>query len=313
LKTLKKINVRENWSYLLKGFKSYLALEKGMSNNTLKAYIDDVKKLFSYIANCNIDKTPISVKEDFLELFLKDLVDVGLAKNSVARIISSIKNFYKYLSLEGLISNNPASNIEGPKISRKLPEVLSVEEINLLLNCIDHSTPHGLRNRALLETLYACGLRVSELTHLQIHHFFPDIGFIRVVGKGNKERLVPIGKTAIHHINTYLKYSRNKLPRIKKGAEGYIFLNRRGDILSRNMVFTIIKDLAEKAGIKKNISPHTFRHSFATHLIEGGADLKAVQDMLGHESITTTEIYTHLDTAFLKETLIKFHPRSFKE
>lgn len=303
----------DNWSYLLKGFRSYLALEKGMSVNTLKAYTDDVKKLFNYLANYKTAENPVSLKEENLELFIKELVELGLAKNSVARIVSSIKNFYKYLLLEGLISSNPASNIESPKTSRKLPEVLSIEEINLLIECIDHSTIHGLRNRALIETLYACGLRVSELTHLQIHHFFPDIGFIRVFGKGNKERLVPIGKTAIHHIKTYLKYGRNKLPRIKKGAEGYIFLNRRGDILSRIMVFAIIKELAERAGITKNISPHTFRHSFATHLIEGGADLKAVQDMLGHESITTTEIYTHLDTSFLKETLIKFHPRSFKE
>lgn len=303
----------EKWSALLKGFKSYLLLEKGMATNTLKAYTDDVKKLFNYLENYTTEEGPTSLDENTLELFLKNLVELGLSKNSIARIISSIKNFYNYLLIENLIKINPASNIEGPKTSRKLPEVLSVEEINLLIECIDHSTLHGLRNRAILETLYACGLRVSELIHLQIHHFFPEIGFIRVFGKGNKERLVPIGKTAIHHINTYLKHGRSKLPRIKKGAEGYIFLNRRGDVLSRNMVFSIIKDLANKAGIGKNISPHTFRHSFATHLIEGGADLKAVQDMLGHESITTTEIYTHLDTHFLRETLIKFHPRSFKE
>lgn len=302
-----------NWSYLLKGFRSYLVLEKGMASNTLQAYTDDVKKLFNYLSSRNPNDHPVTLKEETLELFIKDLVEIGLAKNSVARIISSIKNFYKYLLIEGLTTNNPISNIEGPKITRKLPEVLSIEEINRLMECLDHSTLHGLRNRAIIETLYACGLRVSELTHLQIHHFFPAIGFIRVFGKGDKERLVPIGKTAIKHINNYLKYGRTKLPRIKKGAEGYIFLNRRGDILSRNMVFAIIKELAEKAGIKKNISPHTFRHSFATHLIEGGADLKAVQDMLGHESVTTTEIYTHLDTAFLKETLIKFHPRSFKK
>lgn len=305
--------MKGNWSYLLKGFRSYLVLEKGMATNTLKAYADDIKKLFNFLDHHSANENPISLKEETLESFLKYLVEMGLAKNSVARIISSIKNFYKYLLIEGLINSNPTSNFQSPKIARKLPEILSIDEINLLIECIDHSTLHGLRNRAILETLYACGLRVSELTHLQIHHYFPDIGFIRVFGKGNKERLVPIGKAAIHHINTYIKHARNKLPRIKKGAEGYIFLNRRGDILSRNMVFAIIKELAEKAGIKKNVSPHTFRHSFATHLIEGGADLKAVQDMLGHESITTTEIYTHLDTAFLKETLIKFHPRSFKE
>jgi integrase/recombinase XerD len=292
-----------NWIDLKKGFKNYLILERSFSKNTISGYLSDLDKLSLFQPTIR----PEYLNQQDLENFLAYLNELCLSSNSQARILSAIKSFFNYLLLENLIQENPAELLDGPKIKRKLPEVLSQDEIFLILETLDLSTIHGRRNRAMLETLYATGVRVSELIQLKINDFFPDIGFIRVIGKGNKERIIPIGEVAIKHIRFTLEDQR-----LKNIHPEYLFVNKRNQPLSRIMVFQIIKEVTEKAGIKKNISPHTFRHSFATHLVEGGADLKAVQDMLGHESIVTTEIYTHLDTNYLKETLIKFHPRSFK-
>jgi integrase/recombinase XerD len=291
-----------NWIDLKKGFKNYLILERSFSQNTIQSYLSDLDKLNQYFNDIRPEKINLESLQEFL-IFLNEC---ALAANSQARILSSIKSFFQYLVLENVIKKNPAELLEGPKITRKLPEILSPDEIQLLLETIDLSTIHGRRNRAIMETLYATGIRVSELISLKQNDFFPEIGFIRVVGKGNKERIIPIGEVAIKHIRYSLEDSRHHF-----SSSDYLFVNKNGKPLSRIMVFQFIKIAAEKAGIKKNISPHTFRHSFATHLIEGGADLKAVQDMLGHESIVTTEIYTHLDTEFLRETLIKYHPGSF--
>jgi integrase/recombinase XerD len=297
-----------SWQPYLNGFKNFMRLERSLSENTVEAYLRDVGKLVEYFKMTEKEVLPEAVTRENLEGFLKFLHGLGLEVRSQARMVSGIKTFYKYLLMEDIIAASPAELIEAPKLTKKMPEVLSYHEIQRMLEAIDLSEPQGTRNRAMLETLYACGLRVSELTHLKLTNLFLDIGFVKVHGKGNKERLIPIGDEAVKHILLYLEHDRKHLKAIRKEDENIVFLNRRGAQLTRVMVFIIIKDLAKRAGITKNISPHTFRHSFATHLIEGGADLRAVQDMLGHESITTTEIYTHLDNEFLKETIILYHP-----
>ena len=298
-----------NWSSYIKGFKSYLKLEKSLSPNSVFAYIRDVEKFATYEENNLQIKQIKDLRLDDLQGFIRQINDIGLSARSQARIISGLKAFFRYLLLEGIIENDPANLLESPRPGRKLPDTLSKEDIDTIIAQIDMSLPEGERNRAIIETLYGCGLRVSELINLRITDIFFKDRFVRVIGKGNKERLVPIGNMAIKQIQLYLDNSRGQLMP-KKSEEDIVFLNRRGNRLTRNMIFMIIKDLAEKAGIRKNISPHTFRHSFATHLIEGGANLRAVQEMLGHESITTTEIYTHLDREFLKDSIEEFHPRS---
>jgi integrase/recombinase XerD len=297
------------WQSYIKHFKNYLRLERSFSDNSVQAYIRDTEKLAEYIELAAINVSPAETKEEHLLAFLKYLSELGLTAHSQARILSGIKAFYKYLLLENEITEDPTELIEAPRLPRKLPDVLSYEEIEQMLNAIDHSTPEGTRNRAIIEVLYSSGLRVSELIGLQLTFCYFDIGFIRILGKGDKVRLVPIGKEAIKYVEIYLDHVRSH-QEIKKDSEDIVFLNRRGGQLSRVMVFLIIKDVAEKAGIAKNVSPHTFRHSFATHLIEGGASLRAVQEMLGHESITTTEIYTHLDRDYLRQIITEFHPRS---
>jgi integrase/recombinase XerD len=286
-----------------------LQLEKSLSVNSIDGYMSDVEKLDQFFEMKRLKLQPEQIELDHLESFLAYLHDLGLGPRSQARIISGIKAFFKYLLIEDVIKLNPAELLETPKLSRKLPETLSLEEIESMFDAIDRSTIEGQRNRAMLETLYSCGLRVSELVNLKISDLFLDVEFVRVIGKGNKERLVPIGQSAVKQIKIYKNEVRVHQP-VKPGQEDILFLNRRGKGLTRNMVYHIIKELAKGAGIKKNISPHTFRHSFATHLVEGGADLRAVQEMLGHESITTTEIYTHLDREYLRETVMRFHPMS---
>lgn len=298
-----------SWKSTIAGFKAYLKLERSLSENSVEAYLNDVVKLQQFLAHHQLDRTPHTVQLADLQALLVWAIDLGMRPTSQARLISGLRAFYKYLALEEDATNNPTELLEAPKMGRKLPVVLSVEEIDTMLAAIDRSTPEGTRNVAIIECLYSCGLRVSELTGLTLSNCFFDEGFIRVTGKGDKQRIVPIGKQAIKYITMYLQGVRNHLD-IKPGHEDFIFLNRRGSQLSRVMVFNIIKELAVAAGIGKNISPHTFRHSFATHLVEGGADLRAVQEMLGHESITTTEIYTHLDRAYLREAITSFHPRS---
>ena len=295
------------WDSYKKGFKAFLQLEKSLSENSVEAYLNDIDKLTQYLMAIQKDISPNQVLLTDLQLFVQWVAELGLNATSQARIISGIKAFYKYCSIEGITTEQPTLLLEAPKIKRKLPDVLSVQEIENMLQVIDLSKPEGGRNKAILETMYSCGLRVTELTELKISCLYFDAGFIRVVGKGDKERLVPIGNEAIKFINIYRNNIRNHIT-IKPGMDDILFLNKRGEGLSRIMIFYIIKDLAMKAGIIKNISPHTFRHSFATHLIEGGADLRAVQEMLGHESITTTEIYTHLDRDFLRSTLQQYHP-----
>ncbi len=298
------------WEIQKKGFKGFLAIEKSLSDNSIEAYLRDIEKLTQYLELENKShSTPSQLTLDDLQHFLATLVELGLSPRSQARVISGIKAFYNYLLIENLTSVNPAELLESPKLGRKLPDSLSVEEIQLLIEGIDLSSPNGERNKAILETLYGCGLRVSELVNLKISNIYFDEEFIKVVGKGDKERLVPISRSALKQINIYLNQVRNHLS-IAKGFEDFVFINRSGKALSRVMIFTIIKQLTEKVGIKKTISPHTFRHSFATHLVNAGADLRAVQDMLGHVSITTTEIYTHLDTSYLHEEIRKFHPRN---
>ncbi|HEB62122.1 MAG TPA: site-specific tyrosine recombinase XerD [Bacteroidetes bacterium] len=298
-----------DWDSAIKGFKSYLMLERSLSANSIEAYIRDVHKLVEYLQIYELNISPTDIKFNNLKDFIIWVNSLGVAERSQARIISGIRAFYKYLMMEDIIDDDPTELLEGPKIGRKIPDVLNYEEIDAILSAIDLSTGQGHRNKAIIETLYACGLRVSELINLKISNYFPDIEFIKVIGKNNKERIIPIGSEAIKNIDIYIKNYRSKI-KIQKGNEDYIFLNRRGKKLSRIMIYHIIKELSKLAGIKKNISPHTFRHSFATHLVEGGADLRAVQEMLGHESILTTEIYTHLDTDYLKRTIIKYHPRN---
>ena len=297
------------WESYIKSFGVYLKLEKSLSANSVEAYMRDTGKLMQYLQASSQEVNPAGVNLEILRNFVKWINELGMSDRTQARVISGIKAFYKFLLLENLVAADPTELLESPKLSRKLPDVLSVDEINRLIDTIDLSKPEGHRNKAIIETLYGCGLRVSELVNLRISAVYFDSGFVRIIGKGNKERLVPLGKVAQKNIQIYLGSFRNRLTPAK-GSEDVLFLNRRGARLTRVMIFTIIKTLAEKAGIRKQISPHTLRHSFATHLIEGGADLRAVQDMLGHESITTTEIYTHLDREYLRDTIIQFHPRA---
>jgi integrase/recombinase XerD len=299
-----------DWNSSLSGFKAYLLLERSLSKNSIVAYEQDVSKLAYFFTLEEHSKGPLAIKYLDLVDFVIYINELGLGASTQARIISGIKAFFRFLLLEDLIHDDPSELLDGPKLSRKIPDVLTYDEISQIIDAIDLSEDHGHRNRAMLETLYASGLRASELIDLRITNYFPEIGFIRVVGKGSKERLVPIGETAIDQINIYIKHYRSKLKTIQKGFEDHIFLNRRGKMLTRVMLFTIIKQAKEKAGIDKKVSPHTFRHSFATHLVEGGADLRAVQDMLGHESITTTEIYTHLDNQYLRDVMMTHHPRN---
>jgi integrase/recombinase XerD len=298
-----------NWQHAIKGFKNYLLLEKGLSQNSVEAYTRDLEKLYQFA-----DSQPNKLNPEFFTLndlrkFIIWINELGMIPTSQARILSGIKAFYKYLLIENIILNDPSELLESPKTMRKLPDTLSYQDINKLIGAIDLSKPDGMRNKAILEVLYGCGLRVSELTELKLSCLYLDIEFIKVIGKGSKERLVPIGSAAIKALKLWIDHTRVHIP-IKKGEEDLVFLNRMGSRLSRVYIFMIIKQLAEEIGLKKSISPHTFRHSFATHLVEGGADLRAVQEMLGHESITTTEIYTHLDREFLKGTIIQYHPRS---
>ena len=299
------------WKSYLKGYKAYLQLEKSLSDNSVKAYISDVEKLISFFIVDKIEKNSSEITLKDLEKFIKWISELGMSSTSQARIISGIKSFYKYCLIEQITQTDPSVLLEAPKTTRKLPDTLSFEEIELLISKLDLSTNDGGRNKAILETMYSCGLRVSELINLKISCLYLDVGFIRVIGKGDKERLVPIGSDATKFIKIYLQTIRTHL-KIVNGFEDILFLNKWGKNLSRVMIFYIIKDLAKKASITKTISPHTFRHSFATHLVEGGADLRAVQEMLGHESITTTEIYTHLDRSYLRDTLHQFHP-AFKK
>lgn len=292
----------------LRSFAAYLKLTRGYSDHTIAAYRRDLEKLPAYLELRDWELSIGQIERFHLDDFIQYLAELGLAPRSQARLISAMKTFFGYLLDERIIATDPTELLQAPKLGRKIPEVLTYEEIRELLAQIDLSTDHGLRDRALLETLYACGLRVSESTGLKLTNLYLDQGFIRVTGKGNKERVVPIGGEAVKHLEIYLEYVRPHLPSIKPEAENIVFLNRRGGALSRVSVFTAVKKYAAAAGIEKNVSPHTFRHSFATHLIEGGADLRAVQEMLGHESILTTEIYTHLDTDFLRETIMSFHP-----
>jgi len=291
----------------IKNFISYLKIEKGLAENSILAYQNDVVKLSEFALS--IKKMPIEISYNDLKQFIAELFDLGLSARSQARIISGIKQFYGYLLLENLISDDPSELLEQPKIGRKLPEILTIEEIDALIQAVDLSKKEGHRNRAIIETLYSCGLRVSELINLRFSDLFFEEGFVRVIGKGNKERLVPVSQQVQKEIDLYNNHIR-KHQEITKGHENIVFLNRRGSQLTRVMIFTIIKELAKSIGLKKTISPHTFRHSFATHLIEGGANLRAIQDMLGHESITTTEIYTHLDQRFLREAILNYHPRN---
>jgi integrase/recombinase XerD len=290
-------------------FKNFLKLERGLSANSIEAYLNDVDKLAQYYEAKHHAFVIKDIKDNDLYAFVSWLSELGMLPNSQARVISGLKSFFGFLMLEGLIEVDPSSQLEAPKLSRKLPDVLNVTEINDLISAIDASKPEGMRSKAIIEVLYGCGLRVTELITLRISDLYASQGYIKVTGKGNKERIVPIGETALKFIDIYLDQIRAH-QNIKKGNEDYIFLNRLGTRLSRISVFTMIKALAAEIGLKKSISPHTFRHSFATHLIEGGADLRAVQEMLGHSSITTTEVYTHLDRDYLRGIITEFHPRT---
>lgn len=298
-----------SWNTYYIGFRQFLQLERSLSKNSIEAYADDLKKLENYSQLFLNHQDPDKFSYRQLQDFVEWVATLGFSAATQARVISGLKTFYKYRLLENELKQSPAELLETPKLTRKLPVFLSVQEIDKMASCIDRSTNEGERNLCLLETLYSCGLRVSELVNLKITDLHLENDYIKVTGKGNKERLVPIGKSAKKLIKNYLTGIRVHIP-VKKASEDIVFLNRRGGKLSRVMVFYIIKDLADKAGIKKKLSPHTFRHSFATHLVEGGADLRAVQEMLGHESITTTEIYTHLDRQFLRDNILTYHPRN---
>ncbi|HMJ71295.1 MAG TPA: site-specific tyrosine recombinase XerD [Cyclobacteriaceae bacterium] len=298
-----------NWNSYIKQFSNYLKLERSLSENSIQAYTRDVEKLNQFMEMSHPSVSPLKVTARQLQGFIEYVNELGMSAHSQARILSGIKSFFKFMMVEDLVENDPTALLEGPKLGRKLPDTLEYPEIIKLLEAIDLSKPEGARNRAMLEVLYSSGLRVSELVELKRGNVYFDIGFLRVIGKGNKERLVPCGKDAFKFLKSYLDEVRVHVP-VQKGFENHVFLNRRGKKLTRVMVFLIIKDLAERIGLKKSISPHTFRHSFATHMIEGGADLRAVQEMLGHESITTTEIYTHLDRDYLRQVIQEFHPRS---
>lgn len=297
------------WQSYIKGFRSYLKLERSLSGNSVEAYLGDIEKLVQYFQSLNQSPNLNEISTADLKSFISWLNELGMLASTQSRVISGLKAFFTYLILEDVLVNNPMGLIEAPKLSRKLPDTLNIHEINQLIDAIDASKAEGMRNKAILEVLYGCGLRVTELTELKISNLFPQIEFIKIIGKGNKERLVPIGGVALKLLNLYLTQVRVHM-KIKKGNEDFIFLNRFGAKLSRISIFNLIKSLAITTGIKKTISPHTLRHSFATHLIEGGADLRAVQEMLGHASITTTEIYTHIDRDYLREVITHFHPRS---
>lgn len=296
-----------NWKDSLKQYRFYLKIERGMSDNTVIGYEQDVNHLIAYLTENSSNLSPADIQEETLQQFIYDSSKKSNPR-SQARLLSGLRNFFDYLIFDGKRKDNPTELIESPKIGRKLPDFLSTSEIDCILAVIDLGTPEGERNKVMLETLYSCGLRVTELITLQISDLFFNEGFIRVIGKGDKQRYVPINDQNIHLIQLYIRHIRTRIP-VQKGFEDTVFLNRRGKQITRNMVFMIIKDLAQKAGIRKSISPHTFRHSFATHLLENGADLRAIQQMLGHESITTTEIYMHLDRKFLKDVVEKYHPR----
>ncbi len=300
-----------DWNSSIKGFRAYLVLERALSENSIAAYVRDITKLVEFLKIKAINKGPLALVHEDVAAFIQYIYELGLGERSQARILSGVRAFYKYLLVENLLDADPTRLLEGPKLGRKIPAVLAYEEIAKMLDAIDLSQPQGHRNRAMLETLYACGLRVSELINLKISEFYHPEEYIKVTGKGNKERIVPMGAEAIAQNLYYMEHYRATL-KIKPGYEDFLYLNRRGSSLSRVMIFNIIKDLAAKTGIEKKVSPHTFRHSFATHLVERGADLRAVQDMLGHESITTTEIYTHIDTKFLRDTIMNFHPLNKK-
>jgi integrase/recombinase XerD len=295
------------WEPYKKGYKAWLQLERSLSDNSVEAYLRDIDKLTDYLRVSATQKPPEAVDLSDLQHFLQWIAGLGLNASSQARILSGIRSFFKYCFIEQIVRTDPTTLLESPKLKRALPDVLSFDEIEAIIGCIDLSKPEGGRNKAILETMYSCGLRVSEVIGLRISCLYLDEGYVRVIGKGDKERLVPIGDSAIKYIRLYHQEIRVHVP-LKPGSEDILFLNRRGSKLTRVMIFLLLKDLVRQAGISKQISPHTFRHSFATHLVEGGADLRAVQEMLGHESITTTEIYTHLDREYLRETLHRFHP-----
>jgi len=295
------------WEPYKKGYKVYLQLERSLSDNSVEAYMRDLDKLTEYLLAHKSPKKPGDLVVQDLQGFIQWIGELGMTATSQARIISGIRSFYKYCLIEQITINDPSILLDAPKTKRKLPDTLSFEEIEAIINQIDLSSPEGTRNKAILELMYSCGLRVSEVVNLTISGLYLDVGFIRVTGKGDKERLIPIGTDAVKYLQIYRNNVRNQIT-IQPGFEDIVFLNKRGRNLTRVMIFLIIKSLTAKAGITKIISPHTFRHSFATHLVEGGADLRAVQEMLGHESITTTEIYTHLDRDYLRETLHRFHP-----
>ncbi|MFZ1678630.1 MAG: site-specific tyrosine recombinase XerD [Saprospiraceae bacterium] len=297
-----------DWDSTLNGFIAYMTLEKGLSAHSIEAYERDVRRMAEFMFKDLSISSPTKVEGKHIEQYLHVLNDVEISRRSQARMLSGVRSFFQYMMLEDMITVDPTELVQGPKLDQYLPEVLSYEEIMRMLESIDRSTPQGTRNVAIIETLYACGLRVSELTGLRISHIYPDLQMIRVIGKNNKERLIPIGENALHQINLYLEGDRNRMMNIDPSSADILFLNRRGKKLSRVTIFTIIKEAVEKAGITKTISPHSLRHSFATHLVEGGADLRAVQEMLGHASITTTEIYTHLNADYLRDTMNQFHP-----
>ena len=298
------------WEHEIIEYKNFLKLERSLSDNSVSAYVNDINKLTSFLKSENKESIKCSdIDSKIIREFVGYIYNLGISSYSQARIISGIKSFFNYLLIEEKIKLNPTQLIESPKLDKKLPDTLNLDEIENILLSIDLNSFEGVRNRAIVETLYSCGLRVSELINLSFQNLYLDIGFIKVIGKASKERLVPIGSSAIKYIKFYNEDYRNSI-KVKEGNEGFLFLNRRGAKITRNMIFIIIKKIAQKLNLRKNISPHTFRHSFATHLIEGGADLRAVQEMLGHESITTTEIYTHLNKEYLREVVKKYHPRS---
>lgn len=297
-----------DWDSSIQGFVAYLTLEKGLSAHSIEAYTRDVRRLALYMYRDLGLSSPAKVEARHIEGLLRMLHEIEISRRSQARILSGIRAFYQYLIVEDLVTSDPTSLVLGPKTDQYLPEVLSYEEIRRMIGSIDLSHPQGTRNVAIIETLYACGLRVSELTSLRISHLYPDLGLVRVIGKNNKERLIPIGDEALHQIRLYLEGDRNRMLNIDPASRDIVFLNRRGKKLSRVMIFNIIREAAAQAGVTKTISPHSLRHSFATHLVEGGADLRAVQEMLGHASIITTEIYTHLNADYLRETINSFHP-----
>ena len=297
-----------DWDSAVNGYISYLTLEKGLSAHSIEAYERDVRRMAMFVSKDLAVSSPVDVKASHLEQYIHVLNEIEISRRSQARMLSSLRSFFQYLMLEDEITIDPTEFISGPKLDQYLPEVLSYEEILSIIGHIDLSHPQGTRNAAIIETLYACGLRVSELTGLRISCIYPDLQMIRVIGKNNKERLIPIGEKALHKIELYIEGDRNRMLNIDHAAKDILFLNRRGKKISRIMVFNIIKEAVKNAGITKTISPHSFRHSFATHLVEGGADLRAVQEMLGHASITTTEIYTHLSADYLRDTLNMYHP-----